>query len=50
MLQAIADSWPNKLDDTCARQEWGWKPDYDIASMTKDMFEVLSEPYRLGKL
>jgi nucleoside-diphosphate-sugar epimerase len=50
MLQAIADSWPNKLDDTCARQEWGWKPDYGLASMAEDMFKVLGERYRLGKL
>jgi nucleoside-diphosphate-sugar epimerase len=50
MLQAIADSWPNKLDDSCAHQEWGWKPDYDLASMAEDMFKVLSERYRAGKL
>ncbi len=50
MLQAIADSWPNKLDDGCARQEWDWKPDYDLASMVEDMFKVLGERYRLGKL
>jgi nucleoside-diphosphate-sugar epimerase len=46
----IADSWPNKLDDSCARKEWGWKPDYDLASMAEDMFKVLGERYRLGKL
>ena len=50
MLQAIADSWPNKLDDSCARKEWDWKPDYDLASMAEDMFKVLGERYRLGKL
>ncbi len=37
----IADSWPNKMDDSAAREEWGWKPDFDITSMTKDMIEVL---------
>ena len=40
--QAIADSWPNHMDDGAARTEWGWKPDYDLASMTKDMLEKLS--------
>jgi len=40
--QAIADSWPNYMDDSCARAEWGWKPRYDLARMTRDMIEVLS--------
>ena len=35
--QAIADSWPDKMDDSCARQEWGWAPQYDLAAMTSDM-------------
>lgn len=35
--QAIADSWPNKMDDSCAREEWGWTPSYDLDSMTEDM-------------
>jgi len=39
--QAIAESWPNSLDDSAAREEWGWKPDYDLDSMTKDMLEKL---------
>ena len=41
--QAIADSWPNKMDDSAAREEWGWKPSYGLASMTKDMLEKLSK-------
>jgi len=41
--QAIADSWPNKMDDSAAREEWGWKPSYNLASMTKDMLEKLSK-------
>ncbi len=45
--QEIADSWPNSLDDSAARAEWGWKPEYDIAKMTADMLEKLSE--KLGK-
>lgn len=40
--QAIADSWPNKMEDSAAREQWGWKPDYDLASMTSDMLEKLS--------
>jgi nucleoside-diphosphate-sugar epimerase len=41
LRQAIADSWPNSLDDTCAREEWDWKPQYDLDAMTKDMLEKL---------
>ncbi len=41
LKQSIADSWPDSLDDTCARNEWGWKPVYDLESMTKDMLEKL---------
>jgi len=41
--QAIADSWPNSLDDSCARAEWGFAPKYDIDSMTKDMIAHLKE-------
>ena len=41
--QAIADSWPNKMDDTCAREEWGWKPEWDIDAMVDDMLKVISE-------
>ena len=39
--QQIADSWPNSLDDSAAREEWGWDPKYDLDSMTKDMLEKL---------
>ena len=35
--QAIADSWPDKMDDSCARNEWGWNPQYDLERMTDDM-------------
>ncbi len=40
--QAIADSWPNSLDDTAARAEWGWNPRYDLQTMTEDMIKTLS--------
>ena len=40
--QAIADSWPNSMDDSAAREEWGWSPSYDLSSMTADMLEKLA--------
>ena len=43
LKQRIADSWPDSLDDTCAREEWGWKPAYNLESMTVDMLEKLRE-------
>ena len=43
LKQRIADSWPDSLDDTCAREEGGWKPAYDLESMTVDMLEKLRE-------
>jgi nucleoside-diphosphate-sugar epimerase len=39
--QAIADSWPNSLDDSAARTEWGWSPDYDLPAMVRDMLDNL---------
>ncbi|OLS03898.1 L-threonine 3-dehydrogenase [Tissierella creatinophila] len=39
--QSIADSWPNSLDDTAAREEWGWNPKYDLDTMTHDMISKL---------
>ncbi len=41
--QAIADSWPDRMDDSCAREEWGWKPEYDLDAMTADMIECLKK-------
>ncbi len=41
--QAIANSWPNSLEDYAARVEWGWEPDYDLDAMTRDMLKVLKE-------
>lgn len=45
LRQAIADSWPNSLDDTCAREEWGWKPEYDLDAMTVDMLAKLKQRF-----
>jgi nucleoside-diphosphate-sugar epimerase len=48
--QKIADSWPRSLDDSAAREEWGWKPEHDLASMTVDMLEKLRRRHAEGKL
>lgn len=47
LRQAIADSWPNSLDDTCARVEWGWEPEYDLNKMTKDMLHHLGKRFNV---
>lgn len=41
--QAIANSWPQSIDDSVARKDWGWKPEYDLAAMTRDMLENLQQ-------
>ena len=48
--QAIADSWPMSIDDSAARREWGWKPDFDLAAMTRDMLDVLFRRQAAGSL
>lgn len=50
LRQAIADSWPNRLDDSCARREWGWCPQFDLARMTADMLKVLAARVARGEL
>ena len=42
LKQSIAESWPNKMDDSCARNEWDWHHDYDLPAMTRDMLQKLS--------
>jgi nucleoside-diphosphate-sugar epimerase len=37
LRQGIADSWPKRLDDTAAREEWDWEPEYDLDAMVEDM-------------
>ena len=39
--QAIADTWPQRLDDSVARRDWGWQPAYDLDAMTRDMLQQL---------
>ena len=41
--EAIAQSWPDRMDDSCARAEWGWAPRYDLETMTKDMIVNLKK-------
>jgi nucleoside-diphosphate-sugar epimerase len=41
--QAIAESWPRHMDDSAARKEWGWQPEYDLEAMVKDMLGKLSK-------
>jgi len=48
--QEIAESWPNSIDDSCAREEWGWKPEWDLDAMTSDMIDNLRQRRELGKL
>ena len=46
--QAIADSWPDDVDDSAAREEWSWQPSYDLDAMTKDMLEKLDIKHNKG--
>ncbi len=48
--QEIADSWPRTIDDSAAREEWGWEPGYDLAAMTTDMLEKLGKRHAEGRL
>ncbi|MCL2041327.1 MAG: NAD-dependent epimerase/dehydratase family protein [Bacteroidales bacterium] len=41
LKKAIAATWPNSMDDSCARREWGWNPKYNLETMTTDMLKVL---------
>ena len=47
--QAIANSWPNSLEDYAARVEWGWEPEYDLERMTADMLHTLTERQSAGQ-
>jgi nucleoside-diphosphate-sugar epimerase len=39
--QTIADGWPRSIDDSEARRDWNWKPEFDLSRMTKDMLDNL---------
>ena len=41
--QSIAESWPDRVDDSAAREEWGWEPAFDVAATTRDMLTQLRE-------
>jgi nucleoside-diphosphate-sugar epimerase len=41
--QSIAESWPDRIDDSAAREEWGWDPVFDVAATTRDMLKQLGE-------
>ena len=46
--QEIADTWPNSVDDSVARKEWGWSPDFDLDAMTQDMLKAIGEKHKKG--
>ncbi|MCX6234619.1 MAG: NAD-dependent epimerase/dehydratase family protein [Bacteroidetes bacterium] len=46
--QSIAESWPNKMDDSAARAEWGWHPKWNLEKMTVDMLKVIGEKHKKG--
>ncbi|MGC9315651.1 MAG: NAD-dependent epimerase/dehydratase family protein [bacterium] len=48
--QKIADSWPESIDDSVAREEWGWSHDWDLDAMTRDMLAKLRKRFEEGKL
>ena len=48
LRQAIADSWPDSLDDSAARREWGWNPRYDLDAMVDNMLENLGRKLASG--
>ena len=45
--QAIADSWPRTVDDSLAREEWGWDPAFNLEKMTADMLQKLRDKFSL---
>lgn len=48
--QEIADSWPKSIDSSCAKDDWGWQPTYDLSGMTRDMLLNLKKIYEVKPL
>ncbi|MCU0662541.1 MAG: NAD-dependent epimerase/dehydratase family protein [Myxococcota bacterium] len=48
--QNIADSWPRSVADDAARREWGWRPNFDLETMTEDMIKRLQARHQAGEL
>ncbi|MDE7133972.1 MAG: L-threonine 3-dehydrogenase, partial [Rikenellaceae bacterium] len=48
LKKAIAESWPNKMDDSCARKEWDWAPEWNLDLMVDDMLKVIKEKFDKG--
>jgi len=48
--KSIADSWPNNMDDSAAREEWGWDPKFGLEAMTVDMLKVIGEKHKAGMI
>lgn len=48
--QAIADSWPRTIDDSAAREDWGWQPDYDLPKMVEAMLTALHKRKERGEI
>ena len=48
--QQIADTWPRSVDDSAAREEWDWKPEFGLESMVSDMLACLTARYEAGDL
>ena len=46
--QAIADSWPDSMDDSVAREDWGWKPEYDLSALVETMLAGVREKLARG--
>ena len=44
--QGIANSWPNSIDATCAKEEWNFSPNYDLDKMTREMLVQLSKKFK----
>ncbi|MCS7239778.1 MAG: NAD-dependent epimerase, partial [Candidatus Bipolaricaulota bacterium] len=48
--QSIADSWPRSIDDSSAREDWGWTPDYNLPRLVDAMLEALRRRQAQGEI